>query len=256
MAQPASHFVWYELMTTDVPAAQRFYSAVVGWQMADAGMPGMAYLLLSTEHGQVGGLMAFPAEAAQAGAPAAWQGYVSVDDVDAAAARTVAAGSALCQGPADIPGVGRFASITDPQGAALVLFRGQGETPPTPPPGAAGHVGWHELRTNHLTTAVDFYVTQFGWKTTETMDMGPMGTYQMFATDAESVGGMMQRPADGPAPYWLYYFQVTEVDAALARITSLGGQVVKGPHEVPGGVWAARCLDPQGATFGVVGPRA
>jgi uncharacterized protein len=257
MASSPSHFVWYELMTTDVPAAQRFYSEAVGWQVADAGMPGMDYLLLSTEHGMVGGLMALPADAQQAGGRPGWLGYVAVDDVDAAAARAQSAGSTLCHGPADIPGVGRFASITDPQGAALVLFKGSAEAPAAPPPGAAGHIGWHELYATELAPAFDFYATQFGWRATDAMDMGAMGTYQMFATgsDGEPVGGMMKRPPEMPATAWLYYINVTGVDAAMARITAQGGQVLMGPQEVPGGSWIAQCLDPQGAMFAIVGPK-
>lgn len=258
MTPAPSRFVWYELMTTDAPAAQRFYSAVLGWQAADAGMPDMAYTLLSTDHGMVGGLMALPTEAVQAGGRPGWLGYVSVDDVDAATARARSAGATLCQGPQDIPGVGRFASITDPQGAPLVLFKGSSEEPAAPPPGAAGHIGWHELYADELAPALDFYATQLGWQATEAMDMGPMGVYQMFATEAGGppVGGMMKRPPEVPAPHWLYYVNVPGVDAAMARVIEHGGQVLMGPQEVPGGSWIAQCLDPQGAMFAIVGPKA
>jgi uncharacterized protein len=255
MTPTASRFVWYELMSTDVPAAQRFYSEALGWQIADAGMPGMDYLLLSTAHGMVGGLMALPDEAQQAGAQPAWLGYVSVDDVDAAAARATAAGSTLCHGPADIPGVGRFASITDPQGAALVLFKGNTEEPPAAPEGAAGHIGWHELHAGALAPALEFYTSQFGWTPTEAMEMGELGIYQMFASGQQTVGGMMQRPPAEPQPYWLYYINVPAVAPAVARIKALGGQVLMEPHEVPGGVWVAPCRDPQGALFAVMGPK-
>jgi predicted enzyme related to lactoylglutathione lyase len=84
--------------------------------------------------------------------------------------------------------------------------------------------------------------------------MGPMGIYQLFATRDVPVGGMMTRNDAIPAPVWLYYFNVDEIGAAVARVTDAGGQVLNGPHQVPGGSWIAQCRDPQGAMFAMVGP--
>jgi uncharacterized protein len=255
MAQPPSRFVWYELMTTDAAAAQRFYSEVIGWHAADAGLPDMRYTLLSTAQGAVAGLMDLPEDARRAGAHPVWLGYVEVDDVDAAAARVLAGGGRVCQGPQDIPGVGRFATITDPQGATLALYKGLSAQPPQPPAGTAGQVGWHELHAGPLAPAFDFYATQFGWQATESMDIGPLGTYQMFAMGGQSEGGMMTRPAAEPEAFWQYYVNVPALAPALARVSALGGQVLRGPDEVPGGVWVAQCTDPQGARFALMGPQ-
>jgi predicted enzyme related to lactoylglutathione lyase len=49
--------------------------------------------------------------------------------------------------------------------------------------------------------------------------------------------------------FWLYYFNVPAIDAALARVSAGGGKVLNGPMEVPGGSWVAQCMDPQGAMF-------
>jgi uncharacterized protein len=78
----------------------------------------------------------------------------------------------------------------------------------------------------------------------------------LFATGDASVGGMMTKMAHVPVPFWLYYFVVANIDAAIARATDGGGQIMHGPVQVPGGVWIAQALDPQGAMFAVVGPRA
>ena len=85
MAQKHTSFIWYELMTTDQPAAEAFYRAVVGWQMADAGQPGMRYTILSAGQRGVGGLMALPKEAREAGVKPGWTGYIAVADTDATA---------------------------------------------------------------------------------------------------------------------------------------------------------------------------
>ena len=102
--------------------------------------------------------------------------------------------------------------------------------------------------------AFAFYAGLFGWTKAEAIDMGAMGTYQLFATGGAPVGGMMTRSDSMPPPSWLYYFNVDSAERAATRVRDAGGQVANGPHQVPGGSWIAHCLDPQGAIFAVVGP--
>lgn len=253
----AGNFVWYELMTTDPVAAQGFYSQVVGWTAADSGMPGMNYTLLSAGPHQVAGLMGMPADAGDM--PPCWTGYVAVDDVDAKAAECSAAGGSVLHAAEDIPGVGRFAVVADPQGAALCLFKDAmppgAPPPPQPPQGAAGTVGWHELIATALEPAWAFYSRIFGWTRDQAIDMGPAGTYQLFAAGGQPVGGMMNKPPEVPVPCWQYYFNVDAIDAAVARVKAGGGQVLNGPMEVPGGSWVVNAVDPQGAAFSLVAPR-
>ncbi|MEK8045346.1 VOC family protein [Ideonella margarita] len=253
----ASHFVWYELMTTDAPAARAFYSAVVGWTPVDAGMPGVDYTLLQAADTAVAGLFALPAEACAAGARPGWVGYVAVADVDAAAERLAAGGGQVMRAPEDIPGVGRFAVVADAQGAAFDLFCPLVDEAPADST-APGHVGWHELSTDDHAAAMQWYATQFGWQALDLLDMGSAGSYQMFATGTgEAVGGMMTRLPETPGgPAWLYYFNVADVDAAMCTIGAQGGQVQFGPEQVPGGLWIVQGLDPQGGVFALVGPRA
>jgi len=258
MSDPQGKFCWYELMTTDVVAATAFYETVVGWGIKDSGMPGMAYSILSVEGVGIGGMMALPEEAGKAGVRPGWLGYVWVADVDAAAERVKAAGGAIHKSGTDIPGVGRFSVVADPQGAIFYLFRDAGgERPPTPAPWTPGLIGWHELHAGEQEAAFAFYAGQFGWTKGEAFDMGgAVGTYQLFATGgAEAVGGMMNKMDAFPRPFWLYYFSVGNIDAASARVTGAGGQVLNGPQEVPGGAWILQCLDPQGAMFALVGHR-
>jgi hypothetical protein len=248
-------FVWYDLMTTDPKAAESFYTKVIGWTARDSGMPGEAYTLLSAGDTLVGGLMAIPAEARAAGAKPGWMGYISVDDVDAYAKRVTAAGGTVHRAPGDIPGIGRFAVVADPDGAAFILFQplsAQQQQEPfamdTP-----GHIGWHELHAGDGVKAFEFYSGLFGWTKAEAMDMGPLGVYQLFATGGDQpVGGIMTKMADTPKPFWLYYFNVDAIDAAMKRATDNGATVVNGPMEVPGGSWIVQCIDPQGAMFAML----
>ena len=248
-------FVWYELMTTDLDAAEAFYRAVVGWGAEDSGQPDMRYTIMSAGDKMVAGLMMIPPEVSQAGGPPAWLGYIGTPDVDAATASVRRAGGAVRRPPDDIPGIGRFSVVADPQGAVFMLFTPDGGDPSPAAPGTPGHVGWHELYANDWKTAFDFYAAQFAWTKDQVIDMGEMGIYQIFAAGGPAIGGMMNKPDMVPAPAWLFYFNVDSADAALARITRNGGRVLMGPMEVPGGSWIIQAMDPQGAIFAVVAPR-
>lgn len=249
------HFIWYELMTSDQAAAEKFYRAVVGWEMADAGQPGMRYTILSAGGRGVGGLMALPAEACAAGAKPGWMGYIAVADTDAVAKRITASGGKVLRDPDDIPNVGRFAVVTDPGGAAFMLLTPLPREEQMQPvePNTPGHIGWHELyAANGQEAAFAFYAAQFGWTTLDTLDMGPMGKYRIFGADGLSFGGMMDKPTNVPASAWAFYINVDGIDAAVDRIKANDGQVLMGPHEVPGGSWIVQAFDPQGASFALV----
>lgn len=257
MSNHHGKFVWHELMTTDMGAAEAFYRAVVGWDAHDSGMPDMSYKLFTAGKIDVAGLMTIPAEAAKMGTRPGWTGYIAVDDVDARAAEVKQAKGSVYRPPGDIPGVGRFAIVADPQGAVFALFKGTAEMPDQPPAEALpGHVGWHELHAADREAAFAFYAKLFGWTKGEALDMGPAGLYQIFAREGVAMmGAVMTKEEAEPAPFWLYYFNVGEIDAAAARVKAGGGQVLNGPHQVPGGSWIVHCRDPQGAMFALVGPQ-
>ena len=249
----ASRFVWYELMTGDPVAASAFYASVVGWGAQDSGMPGMAYTLMTIGDAQVAGVMATPGELKAIGAPAAWSGYVAVDDVDATEARILQLGGKVLSPAQDIPEIGRFAVVADPQGASFMLFKPQrDDPPPMPAPEAPGTTGWHELRALDGPAVFAFYATLFGWTKGEGLDMGPMGVYQLFEIDGVPSGAVMTRESDAAPPAWRYYFRVAAIDAAAQRVAQQGGTVTMGPHQVPGGNWVLHGRDPQGAVFALM----
>jgi len=255
MSAPQGKFAWYELMTTDTAAAGSFYSNVVGWSTKDVGMPGMAYTTFNVGEVGIAGMLATTPDAAAAGVPPSWIGYILVDDADAYAAKIVAAGGRLCKEPTDVPGMLRFAVVTDPQGAPFVVFHsfpGMTSPPNRPTPPDVGTVAWHELYTSDVDPAFDFYSSFFGWTKDSDMDMGPMGVYRIFAIEGKQAGGMMTKPAAIPVPFWGFYFQVDNINSAIGRVKSGGGTITQGPHQVPGGSWIIQGVDPQGASFALV----
>lgn len=249
----ACNFIWYELMTTDREAALAFYSNVLGWTPKDAGMPGGPYTLVAAGPINVGGVMALPPEARDAGARPCWMFYVGVDDVDAYASRVKAAGGRILRGPEDISGIGRSAMAADPHGAPFMMMTPISRDPlPVPAPGAPGHVGWRELHAGDGPAAFQFYSGLFGWIRGEGMDMGKMGVYQLFTLGEEPVGAVMTKMPQVPAPFWMLYFQVDGLDAGMSRVLKNGGMVINGPTQVPGNDWIAQCTDPQGAMFALL----
>jgi predicted enzyme related to lactoylglutathione lyase len=257
MPQSPAPFVWYELMTSDAAAAEEFYKTVVGWKTKDMSQGDMKYTGLLAGDAPVAGLMTLPKEACAAGAKPGWIGYIGVDDVDATAGRVSKAGGRIHVPPTDIPHVGRFATVADPQGTTFCLFQPASEmTRPAADPAKTGIVGWHELYAVDGKTAFDFYAELFSWTKAEAMDMGAMGVYQIFAAGGAPIGGMMTKPPSVPVSFWNYYFQVDGIGAAMERLKAGGGSVINGPMEVPGGSWIVQGLDPQGAMFSLVSPQA
>jgi predicted enzyme related to lactoylglutathione lyase len=195
------------------------------------------------------------------GARPTWLGYLYSDDVDASVADIESAGGKTFMAPFDIPNIGRVAMVADPAGAPFYIMK------PTPPEGQpdaqsdvfstdqAQHVRWNELSTTDPDAAVDFYRRHFGWGQEGDMDMGEMGKYRFIQNGPTTIGAIMRKPPQLPVSLWTYYVGVDDIDRAAEAIKSGGGQILNGPMEIPGGEFALNAMDPQGAPFGLVGPR-
>ena len=247
-------YIWYELMTSNAEAALAFYGSVIGWKPKPhaGGIPG--YTMLSTGDAEIGGVMQIEAQMGLAGS--VWVGYLNVADVDATVHVIQQAGGTLCIPGTDIPGgYGRFAMVLDPQGAPLYVMRpgGEGESSAFAP--RVGHCQWNELVTSDPEGATDFYARIFGWARGDVMPMGPLGNYQFLLNGSERFGAVMKRSREGAKPLWRYYFGVDDIDRAARAIVAGGGHQLAEPQPVPGGGFAVVAIDPQGAEFGIAGPR-
>jgi predicted enzyme related to lactoylglutathione lyase len=245
--------LWYELMTTDMAAAEAFYNPVVGWTTTPFDGAGMPYAMWTRPDGvPTGGVMTLPDDLKAGHVPPHWMMYIGVDGLEAAVAHATRLGGGALSPLIDVPDVGRMQVLKDPQGAAFAVYQ-----PAMPPQSAAGpapigDVSWLELYTTDNVAAMAFYGELFGWVATESMDMGPMGVYRMFGrTAGHSLGGMMTKTPDmAQVPNaWLPYFRVPDVHAAADRVKAHGGTLMMGPMEVPGGSWIVQGRDPQGAVF-------
>ncbi len=245
---PLGQICWYELMTTDPDGAVDFYKAVVGWgtEVFDGPEP---YTMWTNAGQPIGGVTKLPEQALAAGAPAHWEMYVSTPDLDGTLAKAEGLGGSLAWGPEEVPTVGRFAGMRDPQGAVVAILQPASEAPGSTEPAPVGTVAWHELTTEDGEAAFRFYTEMFGWTHDSDFDMGEMGLYRMFTTGAHPVGGIMNRPPMMPMSMWLLYVRVADLEKALELVKANGGQVLNGPMEVPGGDRIAQCVDPQGCMF-------
>lgn len=257
-------FIWYELLSSDADAAQKFYGDILGWQAADSDQEGMDYRILTAKEEEtgganpVGGIMPITDEMKAGGARPVWLGYIGVDDVDKAVKAIVKAGGAVHMPAKDIPNVGRIAMVADPQGAAFYVMRGASDgtsnafayDKPRP-----GHCAWNELATTDPKAALKFYGKQFGWKKDGEMEMGPAGAYE-FLRHGGLIGAVSPYLGDAESPIWTYYFRVPDIDAAIEKVKSGGGEISHGPSEIPGGEFIIHGVDPQGASFALVGARS
>ncbi|HEX3446072.1 MAG TPA: VOC family protein [Chthoniobacterales bacterium] len=110
-------FSWNELLTTDPAAAEEFYTQLFGWTTQAWPMGDFDYTIMKAGEVDVGGIMPIPEMAK--GMPPLWGAYVTVDDVDATAAKAEKLGGKIIVAPQEIPTIGRFTVIQDPQGAVI-----------------------------------------------------------------------------------------------------------------------------------------
>src|SRR4029434_10886111 len=221
MATNTGRFVWYEDLAKDPKAAIDFYSDVVGWKTQPF-EGNKDYVMWVGSQGPLGGVMKLPDEVVKMGAPPHWMAHVEVENVDATVAQAKKLGGKVHKEPEDIPTVGRFAVICDPQGAFISIFTPSSSMEPHDTSNA-GEFVWHGLLTSDSTAAFKFYSQLFGWKILQDMDMGPMGTYHVFGIGDRQMGGMMTTPKGTPMPpMWLYYTETPDLDAALERARKRG----------------------------------
>ena len=239
--------LWYELLTTDMKAAETFYTKVVGWTVTSfEGAPQPYDMFMRTPEVPAGGIMNIP-DGMQF--PPHWEMYVGVENLENAVAHIERLGGKALGPLIEVPTVGRMRTMKDPQGAVFAIYQSEPEQPPEAPR-EVGEASWHELMATDADAALKFYSDLFGWSESQAFDMGPMGKYHIFKRSFD-LGGIMNKPKElaNVPPNWGIYFRVPDVDAAGERVKANGGQVLNGPMDVPGGDRVVNCMDPQGAAF-------
>jgi predicted enzyme related to lactoylglutathione lyase len=240
---------WVDLMTTDAEKARSFYTSLLGWSFSIGGPESGHYSLGKLGDDNVAGLgqiqqgMQFPS---------AWTVYFASDDLDATTQKITDGGGKVMMGPMDVMEEGRMGVFVDPQGAVFGVWQPKRHT------GAGridepGAMCWHEVYTTDATAALDFYQRVFSLERKK-LDV-PGVDYFTLHKGPKTVGGVMTMPPQmkGVPPHWNTYFEVTDTDAAVKKLTELGGKVMAPPFDTMKGRLSA-VFDPTGAAFCVIKP--
>jgi predicted enzyme related to lactoylglutathione lyase len=224
-------FVWHELHTSDRTKAMSFYSKLLGWETKEVSMgPGEPYTLCLMGGQDLAGITK---SMAPANVPPHWLPYLASEDVDAITEKIKKHGGKVISAPMDIPNVGRFAVVSDPQGAVFAVYKGARPYPEEPERPPVGAFCWDELYSTDPAASAKFYADVFGYSIEES-DMGPMGIYRVLKRGDRMTAGVMKPPPDAPqASHWLTYVAVKEVDAATRNAGELGAKTLMPPTDIP-----------------------
>jgi predicted enzyme related to lactoylglutathione lyase len=235
-------FVWHALLTDDVAGAERFYGRLFGWTFEPVANQPDYHLIRSG--GRAIGAVVYARPTATSGPITQWLSFLSVADVDAAAAR-FSGGKVHLRG-ADVPGFGRVALVSDPYGAPLALVRSASGDPADGAEPAVHDWLWREYITSRPKDAAAFYGALAGYEAKAEAHAG-LDDYWVFWSGGKGRAGMVAAPDLGRKSMWLPYVRVADAVAAADRARSLGGSVVLAPTpEIRDGN-AAVIRDPRGA---------
>lgn len=239
--------VWIDLITHDLDASRRFYAGLFGWTFEEtAGPMGGKYLVARSGEIYVAGMLLAerPADGTNL---SRWLPYASVQDVDAAATRSVSLGGRVAVEPRDVA-LGRVAAIVDPQGAVIGLARssiGDPDDATTKPD--VGRRVWTELLSNDPLSSADFYAALVGFEVRRIERRG--GEYTFLVGDGKDRAGILANPTEDWSPLWLTSFGVQDAGIAASRAKALGGRVLLDQSDEVRGGTIAIVADPSGAVL-------
>jgi predicted enzyme related to lactoylglutathione lyase len=237
---------WVDIGVADMDAAMAFYGGLFGWSFTEGVEEGGGYRNALLRDKRVAGF-----GPKMDPGPPFWSTYIATDDVDATAEKVVAAGGQVVVPPMDVLDVGRMAVFSDDTGTFFSVWQA-GTHPGAELVNEPGTLCWNELNTRRADEAKAFYPAVFGWtsKTSES----PQMTYTEWYLDDGVIGGMLHMGEQFPPQvpnHWLVYFAVEDTDAAVAKVTELGGSVMMPPMDIDAGRFAV-VGDPAGAAFAVI----
>lgn len=248
-------FSWVDLSAHDKAAAEQFYGQLFGWKVVPQDTHGgPPYAQLELDGHAVAGIGQMSEDMKAQGVPPMWNSYINVDDVEAAAARAKELGGQIMVPPMKVLDAGWLAFVTDPTGATFGLWQKDqhiGATLVQEP----GSLCWNELSTRDQVGAREFYGTLLGWSFSllEVPADGPPTEYHIIKNQAQDNGGIIQMNAEWGElpPHWMVYFSVADIDASVARVAELGGNVHVPQFDTSVGRIAV-VADPQGAVFSLI----
>jgi predicted enzyme related to lactoylglutathione lyase len=249
MAFANNKFCWYGVISTDTAKTQAFFTEVCGWGVETMQMGDEEATIFSA-----GGVPFAHLRAPQMGEPSHINAYLRVTDVDAGAAAVTANGGQVIVPPTDIV-PGRFSVVASASGAVFSLFHEADESTSGNHPGGDGSIHWTELHSSDVEADKAWLTSSFGFEV-GTMPMPNGMTYYLLKVGDDMAGGAMPGMQPGAPSFWLSWVQVDDVDAAAARVTHHGGQLMGQAMDMPGVGRMVVAQDPTGLVFGLITPAA
>ncbi|MEV0264844.1 VOC family protein [Streptomyces sp. NPDC050617] len=248
LPHPQGAVCWLDTLLSDQDRLLSFYQPLLGWSGdADPDDPNR-YAVQTVGGKAVAGVGLMPPDEPLM----PWTGYFAVDEVDATSRRIEALGGRVVVAGMDAPGVGRFAHATDPTGAAFGMWQA-GPFPGFELTAEPGCLYWFELVTDDGKAAADFYGALLDVEV-QRMETPPEVSMEYWTLHAggEPRAGVFQAGQE-TAPHWRPYFQVRDVDAAVAAAVESGARLIEPAADTPYGRMAG-LLDPLGNEFKIATP--
>lgn len=250
---------WVDLSTTDVDGAKHFYSTIFGWDFQDNPMDGgQVYSMAQIDGSAACAMYSQQPEEAEMGLPPHWKIYITVDDVDAIAAKVAEVGGTLIMEPFDVFVAGRMCIAQDPTGGVIQFWQAK-EHIGAEARDEHGAINWAELLTTDMDAAGRFYSELLGVNVADSGMPTPEGEpYHMIFVDGEPKGGLMTLPPHlqemGVPSHWEVIFAVDDANSVVETAKSMGAEVLFGPVDMGEIGIVAALQDPQGAVFGINQP--
>ena len=239
-------FVWFDLLTNDVPGTKQFYGELFNWEFEGAASD--TSVTIKNNGSAIGGIIKLERLDKDV-SESRWLSHLSVADVDMAVNQFRESGADVLKEAGDAPDRGRVAVVKDPQGAILALLRTK-HGDPEDTELTTGDWMWNELWTSDVMASISFYQSLSGF-TDETVDTS-MGDKYHYLKQADRIrAGVVLIPWDDVKPNWLPYIAVADVSTTVARARALGGIVLIDPGDTIDDDSIAVIADPSGAAFGI-----
>jgi len=241
--------IWADLFTTNPEAASAFYCGLLGWTAMPLEHKGKGYTIFSNDGTPVAGLS--PRSVAGANHPSRWIGYIAVTDISATLSAVERAGGVVRAPSRKFADRGRQAIIADRDGLPVGLLESSSGDPMDGDP-KAGAWNWFELYVRSPQDTAAFYRDALGYAVAPETKPDTKSDF-VLSSSMQGRGGIAPMPdGDSVKPAWLGVIRVQNLDATLAKVAGLGGEVLVAPHTVEFGSRFAIILDPTGGTIGLV----
>jgi hypothetical protein len=241
-------FVWFDLLTNDLPGTKRFYGELFDWEFDGTASDDSSYAIIKNNDTAIGGIV-YLKRLDENVSESRWLSYLSVADVQRSVKQFHEAGGTVLKEARDVPGRGRVAVVKGPQGAIVALLRTK-DGDPEDTALTTGAWMWTELWTSDVKASITFYKSLSGF-TEETVDTSVGEEYHFLKQAGQIRVGVVPIPWDDVKPNWLPYIAVSDLSATVARAEALGGKVLIDPGDSIDDDSIAVIADPSGAAFGI-----